>query len=196
MTFVSLVQRAASLEVVQSRNLRRTIGVAAFVALTAFGAHVAFPVPGSLVPVTLQTMFVTLAGALLGPYLGAASQLAYLALGAAGAPVFSAGIGLAALAGPTGGYLIAFPVAAALTGVLTRRVRGGVLSQALQIGLIMFVTTGVILAIGALQLSLLTGDVARAIQTGVLPFLFGDLVKSTIGAAIAVRLRKRTLGLF
>ena len=196
MAFVSFVQRAASLEVVQNRNLRRTIGVAAFAALTAFGAHVALPVPGSPVPVTLQTMFATLAGVLLGPYLGAASQLAYLAIGAAGAPVFSAGIGLAALAGPTGGYLIAFPIAAALAGVMTRRTAGSTLLQGAKIAAVMFVATGAVLAIGALQLTLFTGDIERAVQAGVLPFLVGDVVKSILGATIAVRLRKRTLGLF
>lgn len=196
MAFVSLVQRAATIEVVQNRNLRRTIGLAAFVALTAFGAHVALPVPGSPVPVTLQTMFAVLSGALLGPYLGAASQVAYLALGAAGAPVFSAGLGLATLAGPTGGYLIAFPLAAAITGYAVRRISGGAIAQGLMIGLVMFVAMGVILLIGALQLSLLVGSGERAVQLGVLPFLFGDIVKATIGAAIAVRLRKRTLGLF
>ncbi|MFN2327253.1 MAG: biotin transporter BioY, partial [Gemmatimonadales bacterium] len=79
--------------------------VAAFALATAFGAHVAVPL--TPVPVTLQTLFVVLAGAMLGPRLGAASQIAYLGMGIAGLPVFVGGFGLAYLAGPTGGYLLA-----------------------------------------------------------------------------------------
>src|SRR5687767_8545359 len=117
------VRDAAARPVVQSRGARAAIGVLVFALLTAFGAHVAIPLVGG-VPVTLQTLFVTLAGAVLGPYLGAASQLLCLAIGAAGAPVFAAGGGLAYLAGPTGGYLLSYPVAAAVTGRLAGD-RGG-----------------------------------------------------------------------
>ena len=195
MAFVSFVQRAAAVEVVRNRNLRRAIGLGAFVALTAFGAHVAVPVPVSPVPVTLQTLFVILAGAVLGPRLGAASQLAYLALGAAGAPVFAGVFGMAALAGPTGGYLLAFPIAAALAGVAVRGGNRGAL-HAVRVGFGAIAASAVILLIGALQLTLYTGDFANAVVAGVLPFLVGDALKAMIGATIAVRLRKRTLGLF
>lgn len=188
------VSRIATLEVVESRNQRRVIAVAVFALLTALGAHVAFPLPGTAVPVTLQTLFVTLGGLLLGPYLGAAAQVTYLAAGVAGLPMFTFGGGFVGLMGPTGGYLLAFPVAAALTGVLagpasrTTGVRGW-----FRMAAVMVVTTGIILGLGATQLSLLTGDIGRAIELGVLPFLLGDVVKIGLAAFIAQRLRRRTL---
>jgi biotin transporter BioY len=73
-----------------------------------------------MVPVSLQTLVVLLSGMLLGPRLGAAAQTAYLMAGAAGLPVFAAGLGVAYLFGPTGGYLLAFP-AAALTWRIAAR---------------------------------------------------------------------------
>ncbi|MGH7539390.1 MAG: biotin transporter BioY, partial [Gemmatimonadota bacterium] len=88
---------------------RRVIAVLAFAALTALGARIAVPLPGTPVPFTFQVVAVLLAGVLLGPRLGAASQAAYLAAGASGLPIFAAGGGVAYLLGPTGGYLLAFP---------------------------------------------------------------------------------------
>ena len=94
-----------------------------FAILTAVAAQVTIPVKP--VPFTLQTMMVLLAGAFLGAKNGAYSQLLYLALGAAGLPVFAhtpeAGIGLARLIGPTGGYLLAFPIAAFLVGFIIEK---------------------------------------------------------------------------
>src|SRR5687767_6577642 len=98
------VRKAATLPVVQNTTARRVIAVVVFALLTALGAHLAIPV--GPVPITMQTLFVTLAGALLGPYLGATSQIVYLLMGIAGAPVFAMGSGFAYLFGPTGGYLL------------------------------------------------------------------------------------------
>ena len=93
-----------------------------FAALTAAGAQI--EIPNSPVPFTLQTLFVLLSGALLGPRLGTVSMLAYLGAGAAGLPVFSSfGFGVARLLGPTGGYLLAFPAAAFVAGSLSGSVR-------------------------------------------------------------------------
>ncbi|HEX5726724.1 MAG TPA: biotin transporter BioY, partial [Longimicrobiaceae bacterium] len=118
------LSRWTTAEVVPSRTARRVIGVVAFAAATAFGAKVAIPLPGTPVPFTLQPLFVLLAGAVLGARLGAASQALYLAAGVAGLPVFAAGGGAAYLLGPTGGYLLAYPLAAWLAG---RFARGGTL---------------------------------------------------------------------
>src|SRR5512135_696439 len=89
---------------------------------TIAAAQVSIPLPFTPVPFTLQPMIVLLGGAALGARLGAASQLAYLAAGLAGLPVFAASPvlppGIARLLGPTGGYLLAYPFAAALTGFL------------------------------------------------------------------------------
>ena len=187
-------RRAATAPVVQSKTARRVIGVLVFTVLTTLGAHVAIGLPGTMVPITLQTLVVTLAGAVLGPYLGAASQLAYLALGMAGLPVFALGGGFAYLMGPTGGYLLSYPLAAALTGRLSGSLGSGVRGFA-RIAVAMTIASALILTLGWAQLTLLTGDAQRALALGVLPFIIGDIVKIVIGAAIAVRLRKRTLGL-
>jgi biotin transport system substrate-specific component len=111
---------------VTSRTLRRVIGVAVFAMATAFAARVAIPLPGTPVPFTLQLVCVLLAGAVLGARLGALSQAAYLAAGVMGAPVFAAGGGFAYLLGPTGGYLLAFPLAAFAVGAIAGR-DGGLL---------------------------------------------------------------------
>jgi biotin transport system substrate-specific component len=184
--------RWATLEVVPNRTARRAIAVVAFTVLTALGAHLAIPLPGNPVPVTMQTLFVTLSGALLGPYLGASSQLLYLLAGISGLPMFALTPGPAALIGPTGGYLLSFPIAAALVGVLA----GGRASGFVRIAFAMLIASAVILALGAAQLALITGDAQHAVQLGVLPFVIGDSLKVALGALIAQRLRSRTLGLF
>src|SRR5437764_9003575 len=90
--------------------------------LTAIAAQVSVPLPFTPVPFTLQPMIVLLGGAALGARLGATSQFAYLALGIAGLPVFAASAtlppGAARLLGPTGGYLISYPIAAFVVGKL------------------------------------------------------------------------------
>ena len=116
------LRKLSGIEVVASRAHRRVMVVVAFALLTALSAYVAVPIPGTQVPVTLQTLVVVLSGALLGPGLGAAAQATYLTAGMLGAPVFSGGAaGLGWLFGPTGGYLLAFPAAAAVVGVLAGR---------------------------------------------------------------------------
>ncbi|MGH7574315.1 MAG: biotin transporter BioY [Longimicrobiales bacterium] len=191
------VRRAAGVEALTHRWVRRVAVMVGFAALTALGAYVSIPLPGTPVPVTLQTLVVSLSGLLLGARLGAGAQTIYLVAGALGAPVFSGGaLGLAHLFGPTGGYLLAYPAAAALTGALAslagaRRSLG----SALVLGIGTFLGTGVVFVGGASQLALLTGDVGLAVQQGVLPFIVGDLLKVGVAVLIALRLRNRTLGL-
>jgi biotin transport system substrate-specific component len=82
-------------EIILNKTLCRVIGIAVFIILTSLGAFVRIPLPFSPVPLTLQTFFVLLGGALLGSNLGALSQLSYIFLGVLGLPVFSgAGSGL------------------------------------------------------------------------------------------------------
>src|SRR5918993_856288 len=97
--------------------------VVAFSLFVALSAQVVIPLPFTPVPVTLQTFAVLLTGALLGSRLGALAVFAYLLEGAAGLPFFSAGRGGAAplLFSPTAGHLLAFPVAAFVTGRLAER---------------------------------------------------------------------------
>ena len=99
-------------------SLRGMAYASMFGALTAVGAYIMIPLPP--VPITLQTLFVNLAGALLGGYLGALSQVVYILLGVIGLPVFAGGkAGAGVLLGPTGGYLIGFVVGAFVIGKLT-----------------------------------------------------------------------------
>ena len=98
----------------------QALWIIGFAFLTALGAQV--QIPHEPVPYTLQTFFILLSGAILGKRNGALSQLLYLFVGAAGIPVFTAwGSGLARILGPTGGYLMSFPVAAFVTGYLVQQ---------------------------------------------------------------------------
>jgi len=100
-------------------NLARA---ALFAALVGAFAYVSFPFPLSPAPVTLQVLGVFLAGIFLGPLWGGAALALYLLAGALGAPVFAGGAaGFAALVGDTGGYLLSYPVAAALVGGVVHR---------------------------------------------------------------------------
>jgi biotin transport system substrate-specific component len=140
------------------------------------------------VPYTLQTLFVLLAGALLGPRNGALSQLLYLGLGVSGAPVFATGsFGLATLIGPTGGYLLAFPVAAALTGYVVRFHRTLLWS-------FLAMTSGalVIFLCGTVQLySVVFKDWSAAFNAGFLIFSWWDMLKLSAAAMTYHEIAKR-----
>lgn len=157
------------------------LGIVAFILATAVGAYVAIPLPFTPVPITLQPLVVILAGAMLGPWAGATAMAGYLALGAGGAPVFSAGHGgLAWLMGPTGGYLIAYPAAAFLVGLAAGESRNLV-----RLGLALASGVAVIYVGGVTQLLLLTGQELDAVLVqGVLPFLAGDLLKVLVALAV------------
>lgn len=190
------VRRVARWATIPDRRVRRVAAVFAFVLLTTLGAYIEAPIPGSAVPVTLQTVFVLLSGVLLGPALGASAQTVYVLLGALGLPVFSGGgLGPAWLLGPTGGYLLAFPLAAAVAGWLAGPTHARSSWQAsARLLLALLAGTAVIYAGGASQLALLTGDATRAVTLGVVPFLLGDVLKVVLALIAARRWRNRTLG--
>jgi biotin transport system substrate-specific component len=184
------VKTISSSRLAYSKTSVKVAGVLAFVGLTIVAAKFAVPLPGTPVPLSLQTLAVTLAGAVLGARLGAASQVTYLALGIAGLPVFAAGGGLAYLAGPTGGYLLSFPIAAALTGwLLDSSPKSGVRGVGI-IALVFLLANCLILAAGWAQLSLIQGNAQAAFVAGVAPFLVGALIKSVAGAAIVKAIKK------
>ncbi len=168
---------------------RRPLAAALFVLLVAAGAHAAVPVPWTPVPMTLQTLFVLLSGLMLGPSAGAASMAAYVAIGVGGVPVFAAGAaGPAVLVGPTGGFILAFPLASGLCGRLAGPRDAGVarLLTALAAGLL------VVYLAGAAHLALLSGAAPVAVLRGVvLPFAPGDAVELLVALAVALRLRPR-----
>jgi len=190
---MSGVRRLAGIEVVEHRAGRRVLAVLTFAVLTALSAWTEVHLPGNPVPVTLQSLMVVLSGALLGPTLGAASQVAYVAAGAMGLPVYSGGAGgFAWLFGPTGGYLLAFPLAAAAAGWIAGPARRGLVAS-LRLGAAMLVGHAVIFGGGVSWLAIVTGDVGRAIALGFVPFALGSVLKSAAGWLVAYRLRGRTL---
>lgn len=137
-------------------------------------------VPMIPVPITMQTFAVTLIGALYGWRLGAMTVIAWLAEGAAGMPVLAGGAaGIAHFFGPTGGYLLAFPIVAAVTGWLAQRGwnggNPGLAFAAMLIGNLLC------LVLGATWLAAMIG-VEKAIALGVTPFLIGAVLKSGLGA--------------
>jgi biotin transport system substrate-specific component len=147
--------------------------------LTALAAQVQIPLPWTPVPLTGQSFAVLLSGALLGPGRAFAAQALYLAEGALGLPVFAGGAaGLAKLVGPTGGYLFAFPFAAALTGALARR---GWDRSVPTMFAAMMLGSAVVFAGGLIGLSRFV-PADRLLAAGLLPFLPGDLVKSSLAA--------------
>jgi biotin transport system substrate-specific component len=189
------IRRAAAVEVLTSVPARRVFALVSFTLLTAFSAHASVPVPGTMVPISLQTLMVVLSGLLLGPVLGASAQALYLGVGAMGAPVFAAGMGLPYLFGPTGGYLLAFPAAAAVAGVVAAAAGTGALRRTLVLAAAAVLAILTVYAGGWAQLSLLTGDAGTALRLGVLPFLVGDAAKVVVAVILANRLRRRTLAL-
>lgn len=185
----------APLSEAQSRIGNRLAAVAITALLTTIGAYAEVSLPGGLVPVTLQSMVVILAGVMLGPTLGATSQLAYLVAGAAGLPVFAAGgAGLPHLLGPTGGYLMAFPVAAFAAGLIAGPARRGAVAGA-RLFVALLVASLVIFAGGVPYLAFFTGSLERAVAVGFTPFILGSVLKLGGAFAVAYRLRERTLRL-
>jgi biotin transport system substrate-specific component len=163
-------------DVVESAGARKTLAIVFFLSATVLGAFVRLPLPFTPVPATLQTFFVLLAGAYLGAGAGASSQLLYVVLGAAGAPVFAgAACGLSALFGPTGGYLASFAAAAFLIGSLKRACEGSFARLLALFSLASFV----ILLCGSLWLkAALNLPAEAAFRLGMAPFLAGDLLKA------------------
>ncbi len=179
---------------------RRVVAIALGALVVALAAQVALPVPFSPVPMTLQPLAVLVVGGLLGAAGGLSALVLYLLLGILGLPVFAGGgSGAWHLLGPTGGYLLAFPVAAAITGVLTKpglipfgRLNGrGVFQVLLACALGM-----VIIHVGGVaQLALLGGDPALAFRVGFVPFLTGDLLKVGLAAALILAAGPKTRAL-
>jgi biotin transport system substrate-specific component len=174
--------------------LRNTGIVLAGSAFVAACAHISIPLYFTPVPLTVQSFAVLILGLLLTPRLAATTLIAYLAEGAAGLPVFTPTpvmTGMAHLFGPTGGYLLAYPLAAFLISALWRRT-GRSFTAAIFSAAAGDLT---ILTCGALWLAIASPIPAKSILTlAVLPFLAGDALKVIAAAALASgsrRLRRR-----
>jgi len=161
--------------------------VALMAAFTAVAAQIAIPLEP--VPFTLQVLAVVLTGLLLGSRYGALAMAIYLLVGAVGIPVFSGfrgGLGI--LLGDTGGYLLAYPLAAALAGVAAGAVANAPRRRALIVGFLWgSLALAVIYALGAAWLMVLAGlSPGAALVAGVLPFVVFDLIKVGLANLVAV----------
>jgi biotin transport system substrate-specific component len=189
-TRLARLDSATLLDVVSTRadfsTAIRVVAVLFVTVLTIVAAQVSVPLPFTPVPFTLQPMVVLLGGAALGSRLGMSAQILYLALGLAGLPVFAASPilpqGFGRLLGPTGGYLMSYPIAAFVTGYLAQRGLGRRYTTsvlAMTAGLAIIFTCGVLwLAFGAHV------GLSGAIRTGLIPFIPADVVKVLLAATI------------
>jgi len=173
------------------------LGAVLFVTvLTAVAAQISVPLPFTPVPLTFQPMVVLVGAAALGSRLGMASQVLYLALGIAGLPLFAASPvlpqGAARLLGPTGGYLMSFPLAAFVAGFLAER---GFDRRYPTAVLAMLCGLAVVFAGGLLWLMIASRPpvgVSAALAAGFLPFIVPDLLKLLVAAAVMPGLWKIT----
>lgn len=155
-----------------------------FAVLIALSAQVAVPLPFTDVPATLQVFAVLVAGGLLGARWGTLSVLQYLAIGAAGAPVFTQWKGgYLALMGPTGGYLIGFALAAFCMGYAADLSRSKtVIGAAVFLGILIIWLCGALWRHYALGLAW-----PVVLQTSLLPFVAADLLKGILAWGVIVR---------
>lgn len=178
---------------------RRTLAPTDLARVAVFAALVAAmaltpPVPLGPVPLTLQTLGVALTGLCLGPWRGFAAMALYVAVGAAGLPVFSGGAaGLGILIGPTGGYLLSFPLAAMVGGFVARwAVRRGLspVTPFIMLGGLLLARYLVIVPIAVSHLSRVLGLTWREALVLDMPFWIADLIKSIIAVVLAIAVHK------
>ncbi len=179
----AIVQPSRSTEWI--KNAALVIGASWFVAACA---HITIPLPFTPVPLTLQNWGVLVVGLTLGSRRGFAALALYLLEGAVGLPVFNpTGMGgVAQLLGPTGGYLMIYPLVAGVAGLVmehgkasfTRAAVGGLLAEIL------------LFASGIAWLAFLTHSFSTAIWYGLYAFVFGEVIKIMFAAAIATRMRR------
>lgn len=168
-----------------ARQVALVVGASLFVALCA---RITIPLPFTPVPLTVQNFGVLLVGMLLGSKRGFAALLLYLAEGAIGLPVFNpiGPGGLTQLMGATGGFLLAYPLVAGLTGFMMERGQKS-FARAAAAGLL----GEVVLFTGGLTwLALLTHSVSQALRWGLYWFVFAEVIKVMMAAALATRLRR------
>ena len=173
-----------------SRLIVRITLISLFAGLTAAGAFIAIPI--GPVPIVLQNLFALLSGLILGPVLGAASVGLYLLAGILNFPVFAGGTsGIVRFAGPTGGYLPGYLLAAITAGAIAGRPRSN--EKLFLPRLIAAVAAGflVVYVPGLAWLKISRNlDWERALTAGFIPFIIGDILKGIAAVLIAPRLRR------
>jgi len=176
-------------ELISDKRICRMLAVGVFILLTTLSAFVRIPLPFTPVPLTLQTFFVLLSGALLGRRLGAFTQLSYLLLGLTGQSVFTGlGSGAFYLLGPTGGYIIGFILASFLAGNLF--IKEG--QNRFTVFSSLLFADFLILFSGTLWLKFsLSCSLSRAFLLGFLPFVLGDLLKVILATIVYSKIHSR-----
>jgi biotin transport system substrate-specific component len=171
-------------------RMHRLVWTALLAACIAVGAWLQLPI--GPVPITLQPLFVFLAGYLLGPGGGAAAVALYVAAGVLGLPVFAGGaLGIGVLLGPTGGYLVGMVGAAAVTGLAAPRGAPLGWTRGLIFGALAVVVN---YAVGAARLAqVLDLSVRQALVVGVAPFVALDAAKVVVALVVARHLRAQRL---
>lgn len=168
-------------------NTKELVIIAMFAALTAVLSQLMIPLPFTPVPINLATLSVFIAGGLLGAVKGGISQLIYVLLGAVGVPVFAGftgGFGI--IAGPTGGYIIGYIVAAFVIGLLIAKLPKTLLGFGLCFvcGAVCYFTIGTAWFMVVTKTGLLP-----ALSMCVFPYIPGDLLKIILAAFLVKRLR-------
>lgn len=179
---------------VRQTGFGKALLVVGATALVALSAHVSIPLWFTPVPLTLQPMAVLLVGLALGPVLGFSAMVLYLAEGAAGLPVFTPqGLGgVAQLLGPTGGFLLCYPLVAATAGALVRAL-AKMFSRFAAAAAASAVATALLFAIGASWLAhLLHLNATMAWHLAVRPFLPGEAIKIAAAAGLYASLGRST----
>ena len=164
---------------------------ALFAALISSVAYLAIPIPFSPVPITLQSLVVMLAGATLTTKQAGLSMLIFLLVGISGAPVFSSGrAGIGVFAGPSGGYLIAYPLGAIIINLLAKK------DSYYQTALAMILGGLVIIhLLGVLWMGFVTEmGLAEAFISGSLPFIPGDLIKVVAAVPLSIKINNSLAG--
>lgn len=164
------------------KNIKKMVLAALFASLISVGAYIKIPLP--FVPMTLQILFIFLAGSILGARWGALSVLVYLLIGIIGLPVFAGGAsGPGVLMGPTGGYLIGFLCGTFITGLLSdkygsKNILNNVLFMLTGLIVIYLIGTGYLMHITYLSME-------KAFAVGVAPFIIVDIIKLIFASIIA-----------
>ncbi len=155
-----------------------------FAAITAILAQIAIPFPGG-VPLTMQTLAVSLAGILLGAKKGFISQLIYVLMGAVGMPVFAGFTGgLSIVVGSTGGFILSFPIMAYVIGIICEKYNDKfIVFAAMILGSIANY------AVGTVYFSLITQlPMMESFMACVAPFIFTGIVKAILATVVGLKL--------
>ncbi len=183
-----MIARAGIADSTPLRTAQRVAAVAFFTVLTIVAAQISIPLPFTPVPFTFQPMVVLIGAAALGGRLGAASQTLYLTLGIMGLPVFAASPilpqGIARLLGPTGGYLMAYPLAAFLCGSLAERG----LDRRYRTALVTMIAGLAVVFVGGVSWLAMyaqpAGGFHGALASGFYPFIVADVIKLVLAAGV------------